>query len=536
VTTSSAGASPPERHHRRPRVQRLLGVLLSPSKFAVVGVIGIAVNQVVLFAATEFLGIFYLISVVIASQVSTLNNFVLTEAWVFHMRESRHGVVFRYLVFNALNTATLLVRLPVVYLLTDRFGINYLVSNLFAIALTFGVRYFVADNWIWAGRDQAEQVARGGSYNYDVHGIIKIRSAVNLPELAAFNVDREVDPDLEVRRRRLGGRLRAHVRTWREGDVVHYREHFGPLSAAFDVKFPGGPDSDPVLLDANWLLAWSHHVLYTNMVEPLLRFILAARGYALLHCAAVDAEHGAIVMSAQTDTGKTSAVLRLLMHHSWGFLSDDMAIVGPDGMIHSYPKPMTLSSHTMSAVNERTLPFADRVMLAIRSRVHSKQGRSIGHSLGRANVPIVTINAWVQLLVPPPKYHVTSLVDCEMSDAAPIDSVILMERGTPLCEETSIADTLDELLANTEDAYTFPPFHSFAPEISVDGLDHDELRRRERAILSSAIAHAWRIRLRVTGHGWSDAIPSLVAQHNIALSEPAPDPKPERAPVAEVVG
>ena len=95
------------------------------------------------------------------------------------------------------------------------------------------------------------------------------------------------------------------------------------------MKFPGGPDSDPVLLDANWLLAWSHHVLYTNMVEPLLRFILAARGYALLHCAAVDAEHGAIVMSAQTDTGKTSAVLRLLMHHSWGFLSDDMAIVGP---------------------------------------------------------------------------------------------------------------------------------------------------------------------------------------------------------------
>jgi dolichol-phosphate mannosyltransferase len=534
VTTPPEEAAPPERHHRRPRVQRLLGVLLSPSKFAIVGVLGIVVNQVVLYVATEFLGIFYLISVVIASQVSTFNNFVLTEAWVFHFRESRHGVVFRYLVFNALNTATLLVRLPVVYLLTDRFGVNYLVSNLIAIGLTFGVRYFVADNWIWAGRDQRDQVARHGSYNYDVHGIVRIRSAVNLPELAAFNVDREVTPDLEVRRRRLGGRLRAHVATWREGDVVHYREHLGPLSAAFDVTFPGGPNSAPVLLDANWLLAWSHHVLYTNMVEPLLRFILIARGHALLHCAAVDAEHGAIVMSAQTDTGKTSAVLRLLMHHSWGFISDDMAIVGPDGTIRSYPKPMTLSSHTMSAVNERRLPFADRVMLAVRSRVHSKQGRSLGHSLGRANVPIVTINAWVQLLVPPPKYHVTSLVDCEMSDSAPIDSVILMERGDPLCVETSLADTLDELLANTEDAYTFPPFHSFAPEISVDGLDHPTLLLRERAILSSAVEHVWRIRLRVTGHGWSDAIPSLVAQHNIAISAP-PERLPERATVANPV-
>ena len=130
------------------------------------------------------------------------------------------------------------------------------------------------------------------------------------------------------------------------------------------------------------------------MVEPLLRFILVARGHALLHCAAVDAEHGAIVMSAQTDTGKTSTVLRLLMHRSWGFLRDDMAIVDPDGTIRSFPKPMTLSSHTMNAVNERSACRSPTGSCsAVRSRVHSKQGRSIGHSLGRGNVPIVTINA-----------------------------------------------------------------------------------------------------------------------------------------------
>ena len=96
-------------------------------------------------------------------------------------------------------------------------------------------------------------------------------------------------------------------------------------------------------------------------------------------------------------------------------------------------------------------------------------------------------------------------------------------------------DRVDELLAKTEDAYTVPPFYSFAPEISVDGLDHDELRRRERAILSSAIEHAWRIRLRVTGHGWSDAIPSLVAHHNTAVALVA-EPLPERVPVADPVG
>ena len=45
-----------------------------------------------------------------------------------------------------------------------------------------------------------------------------------------------------------------------------------------------------MILDANWLLVWSHHVLYTNMVEPLLRFMLVSRGYVLLHCAAVDSD------------------------------------------------------------------------------------------------------------------------------------------------------------------------------------------------------------------------------------------------------
>ena len=208
--------------------------------------------------------------------------------------------------------------------------------------------------------------------------------------------------------------------------MIRYREHLGLLSAAFDVRI-----GKRIELDANWLLTWSHHVLYTNMVEPLLRFVLVDRDHVLLHCAAIDADRGAVILSAQTDTGKTSTVLRLLMAHSWGFISDDMAILTPGGEMLSYPKPMTLSSHTMAAVNDQALPQADRLMLAIRSKVHSKEGRSAGHALGRLPVPIVTINAWVQLLVPPPKYHVQSLIDCDLSERAPIDSVILMDAARP---------------------------------------------------------------------------------------------------------
>ncbi|HJW21835.1 MAG TPA: GtrA family protein [Candidatus Limnocylindrales bacterium] len=484
-------------------------VLASPSKFAVVGVLGIVVNQLALVILTETFGIYYLVSSILASQVSTLHNFLLTEFWVFRAREARGQVLIRYLVFNALNAATLLIRVPVLYLLTDHGGIHYAISNLVAIGLTFGIRYLIADNWIWAGRDQRAQRPVGGAYQYDVHGLVRVRSAVALPELAAFNVDHELQrPDLVVRGMWLGGWPRLGIATRRVGEVIRYREHLGGLGAAFDVRLaPGG---GPIHLDANWLLLWSHHVLYTNMVEPLLRFLFVTRDRVLLHCAAIEGDRGALVVSAKTDTGKTSTVLRLLVRGGCGFLSDDMAIVGPDGIL-GYPKPLTLSSHTMSAVNEQALPAADRVMLSIRSTLHSREGRAIGHALGRLPIPIVTVNAWVQLFIPPPKYHVTSLVECDVVEHSTIDAVVVMERGEPLAEQPAIEAMVDELLQNTEDAYTFPPFGSFSPLLVLDGLTIEALRARERELLWAAIAPARRLRLRVRGHNWSELLPLVLA-------------------------
>jgi putative flippase GtrA len=507
----------------RARIRGLLQALLSPSKFALVGIIGIVVNQVALYALTDGLGIYYLLSAILASQLSTLNNFVLTELWVFGGREHRSHVLFRYLVFNLLNIATLVIRVPVLFILTDLFGVHYLISNLVAIGLTFGVRYLVADNWIWAGRDRWEQGRVKGWFNYDIQGLVRVRSRVGLPELAAFNVRREVEPDLVIRRRRwLGGGGRRHVAVESEpGGTIRYREHFGRFSAAFDIT-PG----KPIHLDANWLLAWSHHVLYTNMVEPLLRFMLVTRGHVLLHCAAIESPAGAVLLSAQTDTGKTSTVLRLLMRHSWKFIADDMAIVAPDGAVLSYPKPMTLSSHTMSAVNDRVLPLADRLMLGIRSRLHSREGRAVGHALGRRNIPIVTLNSWVQILIPPPKYHVTSLVDCELADRARIDALVMMERGTPLAERAGEEFTIDRLLENTDDAYTFPPFSEMAPKLVIDGLDYPALRDRERELLAQAVSAARRFRVRIEGYGWADAIPELL--YPTTIREPVGQPTESR--------
>src|SRR5207253_3163273 len=77
------------------------------------------------------------------------------------------------------------------------------------------------------------------------------------------------------------------------------------------------------------VLAMSPHVVYTNIVEAFLRFLLVSKGYVLLHSAALVGEHGATLLSAQTDTGKTSTVITLVRNRGYRFLSDDMTIIDP---------------------------------------------------------------------------------------------------------------------------------------------------------------------------------------------------------------
>src|ERR1035437_9273264 len=168
----------------------------------------------------------------------------------------------------------------------------------------------------------------------------------------------------------------------------------------------------------------------------------------------------ASLLSAQTDTGKTSTVINMVRERGWGFISDDMAIIDPAGRVRTFPKPMTLSYHTMTrAVDASTLSTKKRMQLQVQSRVHSKSGRTVGKGLGSLNVPIMSINSALQIMVPPPKYHITPPWQGQIPAEAPIDNVFLMERGEPVVQErVALEAAIDQLIDNTDDAYGFPPF------------------------------------------------------------------------------
>src|SRR5438034_4952634 len=50
-----------------------------------------------------------------------------------------------------------------------------------------------------------------------------------------------------------------------------------------------------------------------------------------------------------------------------------------------------------------TLFRSERIALQFQSRLHSKSGRKVGLNLSQSKLPAATMNAIVQMIVPPPK-------------------------------------------------------------------------------------------------------------------------------------
>lgn len=453
------------------RIQRLRRF----SRFIVVGASGLVVNQVLLAIFTELFDLHYLISAVIATQGSTGWNFILSDAWVFRDRVARSSVLARFIQSAVMNNALLLARGPLLVLLTDGFGVHYLASNLVTLLLLVLFRFAVSDRWIWA-EDRTQH-----PFNYDIHGILRITSEASLPELAYFRTQNPVDhPDLCIR---VGTSGRPRRSSGPDEGFFRYQEVLGRLG--FWVEITRGECTEVAV---GQLLRFSPHVLYTNVVEPMLRWMLVRHGYALMHGACLaTGDDEALLLTARTDTGKTSTLLRLLARQRLGFLSDDMVILRPDGEVLCFPKPLTISHHTLSAVTGLArLNWYERLMLPLQSRVHSRSGRLFAKLLARMPLPVATINTLVQMLVPPPKYAIDRLVpSVEFTHASRIAQRFEIQRGPDdeAIVEPQQAHTL--ALEDCEDAYGFPPYAALEPFLTT--CDGRNLRPEEQQIIADGL-------------------------------------------------
>ncbi len=355
---------------------------------------------------------------------------------------------------------------------------------------------------------QLIELRRGGStrlnWRYDIDGIIAVESEQRLPELDKFVCRRPTAANtITVRVTDLGHLpIGESIDTTEFSPVVSYRERGG-----FAMSLRLGVLGTEVMVSK--FVAKSPHVLYTNVIEPILRWRLVELGYVLVHAACFADGEDAYLVTARTDTGKTTTMLKVLKQSELSFVSDDLVVLSSDGTVRTFPKPLTISAHTVHALHNTDLNRFERIALFPQSRIHSRQGRLIAFLLTRFRLPVASINAIVQRVVPPPKYHVERLVRGVNSQSrSTARGMFIIERGGSGDMAISSERALQILQANCDDAFGFPPYSSLE-RLLLASSEHD-LKAKERAIIETAISSLPVIVMRSETMDWAERIPASV--------------------------
>ena len=325
----------------------------------------------------------YLVGAALATQVSTTANFIGNEVFVFR-GDKRGNAPFALCSVRGDEQRRDARPAAAASVCSSRFGIPTLIANVITLLGVFVVRFGISDRFIYSSgskmqnkptserqrigpvnvttverrhlRRSKHNVAGGADVGPFRHTLRRSRDPDRrqrreLPGARVLpggtNRPRSATPDIVIRKGKVGRpRWRALTSRHTREPGVQWEEHFGRLSGNFSIDF-----GDQIKVTATGGLLASPHVLYTNVVEALLRFVFVDRGYMLLHSACLDMDGQGVMLSAATDTGKTGTILTLLRDTTGTFLSDDMTIVDGAGVALCFPKPLTISHHTLRAVN-----------------------------------------------------------------------------------------------------------------------------------------------------------------------------------------
>ena len=125
-------------------------------KFGVVGLTGVGVNMGILYLLTEYFHILYIISSIIAIEISILSNFFLNDLWTWGDRIKK-SFWERFIQYHiSVGLTAILANWLILLLLTELFGIYYLVSNLIGISVGILSNFILNDLWTFKQRSPTE--------------------------------------------------------------------------------------------------------------------------------------------------------------------------------------------------------------------------------------------------------------------------------------------------------------------------------------------------------------------------------------------
>ncbi|MBP6015989.1 MAG: polyprenol monophosphomannose synthase [Candidatus Promineofilum sp.] len=428
---------------------------------------------------------------------ATIAGLLLGEIWVFSDRP--RGPVSRRLAGILLLGFLFLfiVYLPVIWGVAVRLGAPVLVGGLAAMFVAGFVYYLFSEQWIWT---RGLMMRPRENLYYDIHGILAMASQIPLNDLEYFLASTppaRVDLQLRVDR---------HGTPSRVPGAICYDEQLGRFGFGLTV-IPG----DYTEIVVSPLLETSPAFVYTNVVEPVLRWLMVTRGYSLARAGAVrsDKRKGKESPQGWLFTGRSDlgyALGRLCREEQFTFMGDDRVIISRDGLLHSFPKLVTARPEMLPG-QARTL----RASVALRTQrlLYSRPIRGLGLFLSQRRLPAATVNTYLQRIIPQPKYPLHSLIDgIVYSEVALPTLLTVLEKGGKGAVPLSLETAIDRLLEPDYYAYGFRPYPLLMEALSTwDGRDWLE---EERQILRSGLA---RCRVLSWGHEddtWWKEIMSLI--------------------------
>ncbi|RQG93020.1 DUF2079 domain-containing protein [Natrarchaeobius halalkaliphilus] len=130
-----------------PRNKRVL-------KYATVGLVGVGVNEVVLFVSVAYVGVTYVTGGILSRIVSILTNYALNDHWTWRGRggTGRRKYVERGGKYVGTRIVGILIGISVLIVLVEAFGMHYLLANLVAIGAGFLWGFGISERWVWRPR------------------------------------------------------------------------------------------------------------------------------------------------------------------------------------------------------------------------------------------------------------------------------------------------------------------------------------------------------------------------------------------------
>jgi len=125
-------------------------------KFGIVGTSGIAINTGVLWLFKGVLGVPLAIAPIFAIGTAVFSNFILNNYWTWNKNKHIRKHTFIHRLWRYYLSASLgaLINYSVLLLLTNYFGIYYLIANLAGIFLGMISNFMLGEFWVFKSVDE----------------------------------------------------------------------------------------------------------------------------------------------------------------------------------------------------------------------------------------------------------------------------------------------------------------------------------------------------------------------------------------------